>query len=354
MRHPLAWMSVVVLLLSGCASSEDDGIPAEERYGGPDAISFTEADEDIPYREGQPQIEDSPEVTDIQNLLDIRDPGTPDNPSPAWYAFASDYPYPQGSVSQLDVPCDALFGNKVYELENELPVTIRGAVTLEKHYEKPSICGEDHRFYGVYALQDDTGTIMVLKDSRISDFTYGDRVQIRVLGIMKSFGRMMVIADEAETVLDSDAPVPYRRLNEGLAPFMLGEDVYNALNPSSPQVQVPSCWTVKEDYSHEAGFGVLENYLNTYRVEGTVVGEPTSTNFNQMTLERMVNGEPQRWVVSFGLELGRRGVGVELGDRVRVTAPAGGRTITLGQCSWNFRMYASSIGQIEILSGDGN
>jgi hypothetical protein len=333
----------VMLSAFGCVPERGEPVEADERY---QEGSRTEADDPIEYTEGEATVPDDPDgnVVDIQTILDIQDPGSPMDPDPAWYAFGSNFPYPQGSNASLDIPCETTFLNRAYELENELPATIRGVVTLEHHYEKVSLCGEDHRFYGVYTLQDETGTIMVLKDSRIADFTFGDRVEIEVLGLAKSFGRLMVVADRNEKILETDAATPYEALDQEFSTRMLGETYANELE-QNPQV----CWDYIGSYGVSKAFGVLPGFNRTYRVRGEVVTEPTSQNFNAMTLRREVNGENRFWTVSLGLELGRRGVGVETGDRVQATGPGSGRLIGFAPCQWQFNMIATSVGQVEIL-----
>ena len=66
-----------------------------------------------------------------------------------------------------------------------LPMTVEGIVTTyPRYFQKKLVCGEDERFYGSYFLQDSTGGILVLRDSRIANFTFGDRVRLKVRGIL--------------------------------------------------------------------------------------------------------------------------------------------------------------------------
>jgi len=333
----LLWTAV------GCVPERAESISADERYG---ESSRTEADDPIEFTEGTPSVPDDPEgeAVDIRTLLDIQDPGSPNDPDPTWYAFGSDFPYPQGSNSTLDIPCETTFLNRAYELPSQLPATIRGVVTLEHHYEKVSLCGQDHRFYGVYTLQDETGTIMVLKDSRIADFTFGDQVEIEVLGLAMSFGRLMVVADRNEQIIDQGGQAPYESIDQTFGDRMLGE-TFNQELQQNPQV----CWNYIGSQGVSKALGVLPGFNNLYRVEGEVVTGPTSQNFNEMRLRREVDGETRFWTVSLGLELGRRGIGVEVGDGVQGTGPGSGRLSGFAPCEWQFRMIATSIGQVEIL-----
>lgn len=63
----------------------------------------------------------------------------------------------------------------------ELPLTIEAVVTLHpRSYVKVPVCDQDERSYGAYTVEDDTGGILVLRDSRIAPFTFGDRVRLVV------------------------------------------------------------------------------------------------------------------------------------------------------------------------------
>ncbi len=63
----------------------------------------------------------------------------------------------------------------------ELPLTIEAVVTLHpRSYLKVPVCDQDERSYGAYTIEDDTGGILVLRDSRIAPFTFGDRVRVTI------------------------------------------------------------------------------------------------------------------------------------------------------------------------------
>ena len=70
----------------------------------------------------------------------------------------------------------------------ELPMTIEGVVTLHpRQYLKVPVCDQDERKYGSYVVEDDTGGIVVLRNSRVAEFSAGDRVKLTVRSMMFTF-----------------------------------------------------------------------------------------------------------------------------------------------------------------------
>ena len=59
--------------------------------------------------------------------------------------------------------------------------TFEGVVTIPgTYYVKASICDQEERFYGSFVVEDDTGGILVLRDSRVAQVQPGDVVEITV------------------------------------------------------------------------------------------------------------------------------------------------------------------------------
>ena len=82
-------------------------------------------------------------------------------------------PYPLGDRRAHGEDCSpiAAFENVVTEV-SELPATIEGVVTHHPRLlRSPRFCAGEDRFYGSYYIQDETGGILVYKDSRVADFT---------------------------------------------------------------------------------------------------------------------------------------------------------------------------------------
>ena len=151
------------LLVVSCAEPREDPIPPEEIYDGfveerevQQTIRFADRAEGAAYglpRPGEPSIAD---------LIDVF-PQTP-----------RQFEAPRIFMSEeMAFPTDQCNGGGA-TVRTELPMTIEGVVTLHpRRFLKPTICGQDERHYGSFVLEDDTGGIVVLRDSRVAPFTYG-------------------------------------------------------------------------------------------------------------------------------------------------------------------------------------
>lgn len=332
MAHSLRFVPALIALLAaaligGCAETDAPQNPSERFHSG----ETTRVGEKIDFEQTQPDVTgDVP----IRQLLDLSDPSG--DPAPVWFGFAPGDAYPQGEKRKFGEACDANFGNKTYKLE-KLPAVIEGVVTLApRHYEKVGTCGEDHRYYGSYFLQDETGAILVLKNSRISDFTYGDRVRLRVRGVTKQFGTLAVLAAD-ETKIDREpTTVPYEKLETSYRERfeLTGQGWERGTN----------CWNIADGFAVPPGFG------SNFRIRGRVCQEPNNRNFNEMLVQpntkKCVDDPDFSWTVSLGLELGRRGLDIDRGEVVTVTGPVSGQLVGLTSCEWSLRMVATTMGQI--------
>lgn len=129
-----------------------------------------------------------------------------------------------------------------------LPMVVEGVVTLHpRQYVKTPICGQDERFYGSFVIEDDTGGMLVLRDGRVADFTFGDRVRLTVRGVTVIFGRdpetRAVLIADIEPLTSGGGTVLYREQSTRFA---------------------------------AADVGLVK------RIEGWVLQRPTSDNFNSM------------------------------------------------------------------------
>lgn len=166
--------------------------------------------------------------------------------------------FPEASLSVNDpdifvapgvvVPTDQCRGGDVVEVDG-LPMTLEAVVTLfPRQYMKLPICGQDERHYGVYTIEDDTGGIVVLRDSRVAAFGHGDRVKLTVSGIMLTYGRDV----DTRAVLLAD------------------------VTPTGERGSVLYSWQREGFTADDVGY--------VRRVEGYVFQEPTSDNFNELVL----------------------------------------------------------------------
>ncbi|WP_133621948.1 hypothetical protein [Bradymonas sediminis] len=223
-----------------------------------------------------------------------------------WYGFSPLDPYPLGGDRTFGDNCDP-FQNPNYPEPirkiDELPTVIEGVVTLHpRYFQKIRVCGEDQRYYGAYFLQDDTGGILILKDSRVTDFTFGQRVRLRVRGLYKSFDSYAVVTFDNEEVVDP-----------GTKHDIYFEEATEALD--------------------------FDDIGQVRRVRGTIYSEPTSTNFNAMFI-RDENGVS--YAASIDRELAQRNIGLKNGVSVQLTGP-------VVNSYGDFVVLISSLGQIERL-----
>jgi hypothetical protein len=333
---------LLAVVSAGCGDTADSTGDREARFGTP---TYTPVEDPIEFEETSADVQGP---TPIREVLDTEFPGSGD-PDPVWFGYNPDDPYPFGPNSAFDEPCDTNFGNRVFEL-NDFPKTIRGRVTIHPQvYQKPTICGEDHRYYGSYIIQDDTGSIMVLKDTRIPDFSYGDVVEIEVLGLIRQFGTTAVLAYDAETVVETGGAVPYQTLQTTFA---------EKFDRDGPQwTGSTSCWGITQG-GRNVGFQHPPRVGNSYRVRGQVCQVPTDLNFNEMVLQPeggACQEDPDvSWTVSIGLELGKRNFDFERGEVITATGPVWGRLTGLAPCRWSFNLLAGRIGQLQRHSMNNN
>lgn len=173
-------------LLSACGSPEEPVSSLEPRYGTASTTSTVEpvAYTDTPY--------DFTGPTPIADLYDLIDASLGNQR--VWFGTAPSAPFP------FSGPCDT-FGTEVATLP-ELPAEIEGIVTLHpRYFLNLSFCQSEERFYGSYFIEDQSGGILVLKDSRISDFRMGDRVKLKANSLAYNFGAYAVLGRVDEEVV---------------------------------------------------------------------------------------------------------------------------------------------------------
>lgn len=220
-----------------------------------------------------------------------------------YYALEPGSPFP---ISGNCTPYNTRFPTTVVT-EQALPMTVEGIVTTyPRYFQKKLVCGEDERFYGSYFIQDRTGGILVLRDSRIADFTFGDRVRLKVRGILggefDDVPTRAVLIGQVEEVVSRQNPIYYEET--------------------------------------QARFGV-DDIGKVKRIRGRITLQPTNFNFNEMELEHPT--EPSiRWAVSLDRELGQRNPKLRLGDEVEITGPV--------LDSFGLRMVIYSRGQFNNLT----
>ncbi len=246
---------------------------------------------------------------------------------------------------------------------DDLPLTVEAVVSIHpRQYLKVPVCDQDERNYGSFVVEDDTGGIVVLRNSRVAQYTAGDRVKLTVRAMMFTFrdpSTRVVVAADVERLDPPDGEpgvVLYERLE---VPFSLAD------------------------------------ISETRRVEGRVLQKPTNTNFGQLVLasalppapdpeagpgsaicrescptrcRRRQCGEgcaelcaavcangadgnseidealPSCWPANVDQELQRRGFGPEKGTRLAIYGPVFN--------SFDIEMWVQRLGQVEVLDDE--
>ncbi len=285
------------------------------------------------------------------------------------------------------------------EVIAELPVVIEGVVSLHpRQFVKVDICGQDERHYGSFVVEDDTGGILVLRDSRVANYNYGDRVRVTVYGMMLTFGR----DSDTRAVLISDvefAPQAFREVISEADPCESNADCVSnqcEQNENGKFCRIREIDRVVLYEETEEAFSadfMIANASKTYRIEGYVSQIPTNENFSQMIVtselfEPIFTGRlegpllqcvrtcesacqsncpssnvcadaclsmceeenvtsipdseiPSCWVVGLDVELGRRNFQPQYGQHIQVTGPVVN--------SYDRQILIGSTGQITFL-----
>jgi hypothetical protein len=278
-------MFMLVLTLATSCAETDEGLGPDEiaqRYNR-DSITTTPVVEPYVTTDQPYDFTGDMPIGDLAEMIDFSES--------VWYGLS-----PIDQRPNPDQACGT-FDNPVVELP-DLPARIEGIVTLHpRFFEKIGFCGSDERYYGSYFLQDSSGGIQVLKDSRIADFDVGDRVSIRVRGLMQEFGAGFVLLHDEETVISKDHPVYLTDAERFLVPDHIGKAV---------------------------------------RIRGKIVQPPTNFNFNNACLippdsddtrpcdPRCVSSEQcQGYILAaFDREIGQRNPDpIEVGDVLEMRGP---------------------------------
>ncbi len=206
--------------------------------------------------------------------------------------------------------------------DSHLPATIEGIVTLHPAwYIKSYGCAPDpdqywtpdseEKYYSSYFIEDRTGGLFVLFDSRVAPFSIGDKVQLRVRAVRSNHwddggdyigSQDMIYAHDIISVEREFSAIHYEKVDEPLAARHINRVV---------------------------------------RAEGTVV--EIDESFNNVTVQTASGAEV---IYSLGLDLGRRPSSkAELGDEVVVTGP-----VLLSYDT--FTISVAQVGQLTIATAD--
>ncbi len=167
-----------------------------------------------------------------------------------------------------------------------LPFEIEGVVTImPRYYFKTSGCNwdSDEKYYGSFFIQDGTGGVFVLGDSKVAHFDAGDRIRIRARAAKSSFGLNMIYAYSDLEIVERGTPIAYETPTDNFALMAAGGN-----DPTG----------------------------RVFRVSGTVLSEKDT--FGAFQIE---DDSGRRFDVTLDVELNRRGIGFAPGTRILVTGP---------------------------------
>lgn len=216
---------------------------------------------------------------------------------------------------------DAHLASCGWDATPNLPAVIEGVITAHpRMYFKAIGCtpdsdpsNNDEKYYGSFFIEDDSGGIFVLGDSKVAHFDMGDTVRMTVRGVRRDYGLNMVYVHDVDLIERNAAPIKYVEATRPLSDADLGE---------------------------------------VRRVTGTIVSEPTT--FGDLILDLDGYGgcttenesadsdefDDDCIVVSVDMELSGRGVTFTPGERVTLTGPV---TYTFR----HHRVVITRVGQIE-------
>jgi hypothetical protein len=165
------------------------------------------------------------------------------------------------------------------ETVDALPFEIEGIVTIHpRYYTKTYGCDNgDEKYYGSFFIEDRTGGLFVLGDSKVAHFDMGDRVKMKVRAIRTSYDLNHVYSHDIIDVQRVAADISYVETSDPLG---------------LPQVG------------------------RVHRVSGVVTSN-TST-FGEFSIEAD-NGTV--FDIQLDVEINRRGVRFDVGQRITVTGP---------------------------------
>jgi len=188
-----------------------------------------------------------------------------------------------------------------------MPTEVEGIITIHpRFYYKTQGCvapgdretDSDEKYYGSYFIQDATGGVFVLGDSKVAHFDMGDRVRMKVRAVRNIFELQAVAAHDVLVVQRGPEAIYYEWSTEALG----ADDV-----------------------------GLVK------RVEGEVV--IAADTFGEFQIE---SDDGVRYTIGLDVELNRRGLSFPVGTRIQATGPTMFAYET-------YKIVIMRVGQIELL-----
>lgn len=249
------------------------------------------------------------------------------------------------------------------DIIDALPMTLEAVVTLHpRQYIKVPTCDQDERNYGSFVVEDDTGGIVVLRNSRVTTFTAGDRVRLTVRALMFTFRNpttRVVLAADVERLEPPDGrrhPVLFEDLDdrfsladisetrrvEGIVIQRPGNTNFGAMTVASRDVQPPETPVASTPNCRETCPATCtRNQCGTASSEQCrgLCAAICATGLS--TTAEIREAVPICWSVGVDQELQRRGFGPAVGTTVEVFGPVFD--------SFNLQMWVQRLGQVRVL-----
>ena len=296
MRHTV----LAALLLSACASTRNAEDPSTwyasgDAYDVSEAVLFT----DQPYDfSGETAIAELPSPSSFQTI------------------FASDDGLPEGDCTD-------------WGTTSELPTKITGIATMHpRYYYKSSGCrpsddptiDSDEKYYGSFFIQDESGGIFVLGDTKVAHFEMGDKVTLDVRAMKESFGLTMIFSQDLVEVERGPFPIAYQ--------------------DATPPLRSADAGQVRRmtgTIGYTGDFGEIQLCTGTLAEDDL---DDVNADDAQATDVRLrCIDEDHGFYVILDSELQRRGVEPEIGEVLEVTGPV--------LYSFNeYRIVVTRLGQI--------
>ncbi len=224
-------------------------------------------------------------TTDAYGTLD-------DASTPIGDVIASAFSFPRGFGTNVAPAAltPAMQGCENFYSLDTLPARVTGVVTIHpRYYFKARGCDrDDEKYYGSYYLEDDSGGLFILGDSKVAHFDAGDVVTLDLLATRTSFDVRMVYVHDVVDVRREARPIRY-----AVAQRPFGEDDVGRVR----------------------------------RMTGTVVREPDTFGETWIQPDGYDGGtctpDDARHcaITAIDAELNRRGVTFTTGERVELTGP---------------------------------
>lgn len=186
----------------------------------------------------------------------------------------------------------------------------------------------EEKYYGNFFVEDDSGGLFILNDSKVAHFRMGDRVKLRVRGIGERFDLESIVSHEILEIDRGPHPIAW-----SWAGTTECAGVPANFDPTDPaDLAAFQAADIECEYDEPAQHGKV------LRVEGRVLSNPdTFGSFH------LIDDEGEIHQISLDSELNRRKVRFPVGSRIRVTAPV--------LNSFGNSLIIMKIGQTERLEG---